>query len=168
MNSVKQWLRRVEAWVKQAGNPFNLPDYSKVPKAARVQNPLSERAVFAACAFRRKGYMVQVASEDLAPLSGKLHPDREKALENAWAKGVIWPVPVVKGEFMPDGRFVIRKSLNLDLAAFLKDRQRLVSLQLLELDEDAEATKEKLASISRVIYGPNGTEIPVLQSRITY
>lgn len=138
----------------------------KVPEAARVQNQLSNRASFASCAVRRQGYMVHVIAEEFAPFAkNQISYEREQMMLNAWFKGVVWPVPMVRGKF-EDNAFVVQEGTDLDIAVFLKGRQRMLALQVLEV-EDTPATQAKLHALRGGLTNKRGDKCSILFARIT-
>lgn len=141
-------------------------DTHKVPEAARVQNQMSNRAAFASCAVRRRGYMVNVIAEELAPFAkNQISYEREQMMLNAWFKGVVWPVPMVRGEF-EDDTFVVHEGTDLDIAVFLSGRQRMLALQVLEV-EDTPATQAKLHALRGGLTNKRGDKCSILFARIT-
>mgnify|MGYP001323679931 CR=1 FL=1 len=141
-------------------------DTHKLPEAARVQNQMSNRATFASCAVRRRGYLVHVLASEMAELAeNKLSYEREQMMLNAWFKGVVWPVPIVRGKFENDG-FIVHDGRDLDIAVFLNGRQRMLVVQVLEV-EDTPATQAKLHALRGGLTKRKGGKCSILFARIT-
>lgn len=170
MINIATWLkRRYERLCSRGVKTAPTADYRGVPEAARVKNPLSNKATFASCVYRRRGYMVQVAAKSLAsiaPSETTLTPEREAFLENAWLRGVVW-APLVVQAVVEDDRWILTAGRNMDVALFLAGRQHMITLQILE-PTDPPATKEKLHMLKAGLFTRSGKRCPVLFARVTY
>ncbi len=169
MRPIRRWLQRRYEKVRSKG-PKSVPDarYQDIPKAARISNPLSNRAAFANCVYRRRGYIAQVAVDEFAALlpSTTITFEREQQLENAWLRGIIWP-PVLCIGTVEDGRWVLKSCRDSEIALFLEGRQQLLNIQILEPD-DPPATKENLTTLKAGLFTRSGKRCPVIFARATY
>ena len=169
MRSIGRWLQRQYEKVRSKGLK-SVPEtrYQNIPKAARISNPLSNRAAFAPCVYRRRGYLAQVAAEQFAALlpDKTLSFERKEELENAWLRGVIWP-PVLCVGSVKDGRWVLDSCRDSEIVLFLEGRQKLLSIQILEPD-DAPATRENLNTLKAGLFTRSGKRCPVVFARATY
>ena len=169
MRLIHRWLQRQYEKVRARG-PKSAPNarYQDVPQAARITNPLSNRAAFASCVYRRRGYIAQVAVSEFVALlpDGDVTFEREQELMNAWLRGVIWPPLLCLAE-VEDGRWVLRSCRDAEIALFLDGRQHLLNIQILE-SGDPPANKEKLALLQAGLFTRSGKRCPVVFARATY
>ena len=176
MRLIHRWLQRQYEKVRARG-PKSAPDarYQDVPQAARITNPLSNRAAFASCVYRRRGYIAQVAVSEFVALlpawqqavpDGDVMFEREQELMNAWVRGVIWP-PLLCLAAVENGRWVLRSCRDAEIALFLDGRQQLLNIQFL-VSNDPPADKGKLALLQAGLFTPSGKRCPVVFARATY
>lgn len=168
-------IQQIQEWCKQAydralkgkGRPSKT-NYQSVPKGARVLNRLSNRAAFAACAMRRKGYIVHTSAADLSDLRNTyVLSDLARAiLEDNWLRGALWQPPIVKAKPTEDG-WVIQSIDHMEIVAFLGTKQSMVAIQIIE-PEDVPATKEKLLLLREGLFNATKQYCPILSARITY
>lgn len=168
MQHFTEWLRRAYERVTNR-RPSNREDrgYAEVPRSALVTNRLSNRASFASCVYRRIGYIAHVRTEDLAVLDdGKSSDARQAWMEDAWVRGITWMPLLIEAEVV-DGRWRINRIKDLDVAAFLSTRQKMLVVQVMEPDK-ASGTAEKLALLHNGLHLPDGRRCPVVFARVTY
>lgn len=169
MRSINKWLQRQYEKVRSK-RLKSAPQtrYQDVPKAARVNNQLSNRAAFASCVYRRRGYLAQVAADEFVALlpDKTLSFERREELEDAWLRGVIWP-PVLCVGSVKDERWVLDSCRDSEIALFLEGRQKLLSIQILEPD-DPPATRENLNTLKAGLFTRSGKRCPVVFARATY
>lgn len=169
MRSIPKWLLRQYEKVRAKGpNTASGVRYQDVPSAARVTNQLSNRAFFASCVYRRRGYIAQVEVSDFVNLISNplLKPERQEELLNAWLRGAVWQPLLCMGRVEGD-RWILDSFKGGDIAVFLDGRQRFLNIQLLEPD-DPPATKENLAKLKAGLFTRSGKRCPVNFARATY
>lgn len=167
--NIAEWLERKYNKAQRRNlKRTNRTPYQYIPEEARIANALSNQAMFLSCAFRRRGYVVQVETSALVKLAGeaKLSEEREEILHDAWLRGVFW-TPLVCKAAVEDGRWVLHKVKDMDVALFLEGRQHTVSLQIIE-PGDPPGTKANLRLLEAGLFTKNGGHCPVLYARITY
>jgi len=164
VRNITEWLRRAYEKVSRHV-PKPTTDYSSVPKAARVSNTLSNRARFAHCLIRRVGYAAHVATADLAAVEYKpLTSQRYHWMLNAWLKGVTW-APILIEAVVEDGRWMVKDIKNYDVCLFLKDRQRMMVVQVVEPGFPS-GTNEKMSLLNAGLYFPDGKHCPIVFGRV--
>lgn len=166
---VKEWLQKAyERVVKQRPKKREDRGYAAVPAGARPTNKLSRRAMFASCVYRRVGYIAHVETAELAglKLSDHASPKRRAWMEDAWHRGVTW-MPMLIEAAVEDGRWVIHRIKDYDIAHFLADRQRMMVVQVVEADR-ASGSSGKLALLKAGLYTQDGKRCPVVFARVTY
>jgi hypothetical protein len=158
--------RTYQKVVKQQPKDKENAGYAAVPAGALVANALSNQACFAECLYRRKGYIVHVSAKKLSAFTqDKLSKERARWMEDAWLRGVIW-APLKVRAIVDNGRWVVQDISDSDVALFLKDRQDILVLQVIE-PKCAQGTKDKLALLRNGLYLADGSHCPVLIARVT-
>ena len=164
MRNITEWLRRAYDKVSRYRPKFAV-DLTSVPAAARVPNRLSSRASFASCAMRRIGYVAHVAIDDLAAIGyGELTEERARWMESAWLKGVSWS-PILVQAVVEEGRWVVNNIKDYDVCLFLKGRQRMMVVQVVEPGY-LSGSNEKLALLNAGLYFRDGKHCPIVFGRI--
>lgn len=168
MKDIKEWLQKAyERVVKQRPKEREDRGYAAVPAAARPANKLSRRASFAQSAYRRMGYLAHIEVAEFAALrENETSPARQAWMEDAWHRGVTW-MPLLIEAAVEDGRWVIKRVKDYDVAHFLLGRQKMLVAQVFEEDR-ASGTNEKLALLKAGLFTKEGERCPVVFARVTY
>lgn len=167
-DDIDEACKRVYESKVKSSFPYRAQRYQDVPETARTTNRLSNRARFASCVKRRTGYMARVESRDFAALGEavELTKDREDAMLDAWLRGVTWP-PISVRAAINDDRWIIKQTHNADIALFLAERQRLLVVQVFDLDK-GKANYEELSTLKGGLFNAKGERCPVQFARVTY
>lgn len=164
-NKLRLFCNRIWERVRSKKSEINYADY---PAGVRVRNAFSNKARFAACRVRRRGYIAHVSSEAFCSLGDNFLSDaRHHELMGEYLRGKLWSPILVTANFN-HGKCKLLGSREFDVAVFMKKvGQRLITVQVLE-DDDVPATQEKLDLLNAGIYSMAGSVCPVLYARITY
>jgi hypothetical protein len=157
--------RRLHSRSKQT---TSAPDYTALPVNARPTNRLSNRAVFANCTIRRRGYIAYVQAEQLALLLGaELNKADRQRLENDWIRGKVWLPPLVRATYSMSG-WTVDSVSDGAVATFVaeKNPKQYLPIQVLE-QQDVPATEEKLTALRNRIEFKQRSCAPLF-ARITY
>ena len=167
MRDTDAWLQRAhDRVIKQRPRDKESLGYAGVLPKALVGNSLSNRACFASCRHRRKGYTARVSAKKLSAFKySALTKDRQRWMEDAWLRGVIWTPVYVKTTFKDD-RCVVEDIQDYDVALFLNGKQDIVVLQIVESGNDC-GSKEKLAVLRKGLFLKDGTRCSVLNAEVT-
>ena len=163
-HDLSELLRRKAAEAEMSAPSKRRTYYQDVPEAVRPQNPLSGRAEFLPCRYRRRGYMLKVPVVTWAEgLEVELSEQWERILLDRWYRGAHWVPPVVQVREV-EGKGEVVGQRGTSVLRFLAGRKAFASVQLLEW-EDPQADAERGAKLVELLQARG---LPVVQSRITY
>lgn len=166
MRNINEWLRRAYQRVANQRPKDKVdPGYAAIPAAAQVRNGLSGRACFAPCLHRRMGYVVHVSVNHMSLFNYRtLTKERSRWMEDAWLRGITWS-PLLVEAVVEDGRWVVNHIDDFDVILFLKGKQDVAVLQVVEPGRKA-GSEADLALLRSGLFLRDGERCPILHARV--